>query len=88
MEDCAVIELARRLFMGEGMGPLALSLSELDEVLYGDGRVGLKQLDGDFALGGAENCVSAWKKCHGILDSKSENCGVSEVRRRVAYGCD
>jgi hypothetical protein len=88
MEDGSVIEFARRFCMGEGMGPLALSLSEIDEVLNGDGRVGLKQLDGDFALCGVENCVSAWKKCHGILDSKSEFSGVSEVRKSVDYGCD
>jgi hypothetical protein len=43
MEDGAVEELVGGLGAGGGVGPLLAALGQFDEVLDGDGRVGLKE---------------------------------------------
>ena len=58
------IELVGRFGAGGGMRPLLRAFGELDEVLDGDGRVGLKEADGDLAFGGVEDGVGSWCKCH------------------------
>ena len=64
MEDGAVEELVGGLFAGGGVGPLFGALGQFDEVLDGDGRVGLKEPDGDLAFGGGEDGVGSCCECH------------------------
>ncbi len=47
------------------MGPLFGALGQLDEVFDGDGRIGLKEADGDFAFAGGEDGVGSCGECHG-----------------------
>ena len=52
MEDGSVVELVGGFGVGAGVRPLLLAFGEVDEVLDGDGRVGLEEADGDLAFGG------------------------------------
>ena len=78
VEDGSVEELVIGLDVGCGVGPLLGAFGEFDEVLDGDGGIGLEETDGDLAFGGGEDGVGSCCECHDYSWVKREDL---EIRR-------
>ncbi len=76
MKNGAVVELARGLGARGRMRPLFGAFRKRNKVSHGDGRLCLKQANGDLAFVGVEDGVSSFFECHECSWIKFVNQGL------------